>query len=356
MTIQALDKGILPLSGTASKENFTLHFSPDEETAMKDFERLCKMFTLSRRVENCSPQTVRTYEFRLGQFARFAKKAPAEITRTDIDSYILHLKETDSAVGRQRSPFTIRSVYVTLRAFYNWMVGEGLVAKSPLATCKVPKVPKFAKEFLTEEQFQRLLSVCPGTFLGLRSRAWLWLLWSTGARFSELANLNKCDLDWDQSRIRVVGKGNKERYVPFTQDAQKAVYRYLGKRQDRLPCLWLTEERQAAAPAGMSIMTIRLYRRAMDHRCDACNQTFAGVDFSYERYDCPNCHQRLRPMWNIKDSHHIFRRTWAYRQLKSGIPMKIVQLVGGWESIAVLEQYVRYMDSEDALDGNYKFV
>ena len=54
----------------------------------------------------------------------------------------------------------------------------------------------------------------------------------------------------------------------------------------------------------------------------------------------------------VKDLHHIFRRTWAYRNLKAGVPLKFVQLVGGWESVAVLEQYVRRMDSEDALGSN----
>ncbi|GAI72375.1 unnamed protein product, partial [marine sediment metagenome] len=56
---------------------------------------------------------------------------------------------------------------------------------------------------------------------------------------------------------------------------------------------------------------------------------------------------------HIKDLHHIFRRSWAMRNLKAGVPQKYVQLIGGWESVTTLEQYVRAMESEDALDANW---
>ena len=49
------------------------------------------------------------------------------------------------------------------------------------------------------------------------------------------------------------------------------------------------------------------------------------------------------------DMHHIFRRTWAWRMLKAGMPAKAVQLIGGWESMSMLERYVAMMDTEDAL-------
>ena len=53
----------------------------------------------------------------------------------------------------------------------------------------------------------------------------------------------------------------------------------------------------------------------------------------------------------MRDQHHVFRRSWAWRNLKAGVSPKFVQLVGGWESMAVLEQYVRMMKSDDALDN-----
>ena len=56
---------------------------------------------------------------------------------------------------------------------------------------------------------------------------------------------------------------------------------------------------------------------------------------------------------SVKDAFHIFRRTWAMRNLKAGVPMKHVQLIGGWEDISTLEVYVRLMDSTDALAARW---
>ena len=131
------------------------------------------------------------------------------------------------------------------------------------------------------------------------------------------------DLDWNKARIKVVEKGDKERYVPFTADAQKAVYRYLKARQvymgskDHYQELWIGEERKPLVYHGIQ----KINRVLMDR---------AGL--------------------HVKDQHHIFRRTWAYRNLSAGVPVKFVQLVGGWSDLATMEGYVRAMQSDDALN------
>lgn len=168
-----------------------------------------------------------------------------------------------------------------------------------------------------------MLRVCPlSVFTGARNAAMIWLLWTTGMRREELAKLKVEDLDWGNSRIRVFGKGRKERWVPFTKDAKKALWRYLKYRGEDLPQLWLTEGRR---PASMW-MVVSAMRRVVE---------------------------RAELQGQVKDVHHIFRRTWAMRNLKAGVPIKFVQLVGGWESVVTLECYVRAMESEDALSAHW---
>ena len=317
---------------------------------------LVHSFLLSRRIENCSPRTVETYEQRLLTLLRFIKKDPAAITKTDIELWLLHMKEGETKRGGKRSPFYVRSTYAAIRAFFNWMVSEGHIQKSPLANIKVPKVPRYEKDFLSDEDFHKLLSMCPvHTFAGVRDRAWLWLLWTTGARFSELANLGKDDLDWNTARIRVVGKGSKERRIPFTPEAQKAVYRYLQRREDKMPELWLSEERRPLKPLGVGQIVPRLADAASGYQCPQCSKRYQGLEFVCREYVCPVCKVKLTRLFNIQDAHHIFRRSWAWRNLKAGVPMKFVQLVGGWDSVTVMEQYVRRMSSDDALGGNIKW-
>ena len=273
-----------------------------------------QLFVLSRKVQNCQPRTVETYQAIIGRFLAFARKPIKTILRSDVELYLLSLQE------KGRSPHYVRSCYRNLHVFFSWLVAEEMLDLSPMRGMKPPRLPRYAKDFLPEENFRKLLALCPRSdYRGARNAAWLWLLWSTGCRVDELAKIKLSDLNWEASTIRVIGKGAKERQVPFTREAQRTVYHYLKMRGDNHPQLWISEERQPMRLTGLGKITRTMFTRA---------------DIQ------------------VKDLHHIFRRTWAYRNLKAGVPLKFVQLVGGWESVAVLEQYVRRMDSEDALGSN----
>jgi site-specific recombinase XerD len=280
---------------------------------LTDFPEL-GLFVLNRRVQNCQTRTVETYQEFIGRFLRFTGKPVKAILKSDVELYLLSLQE------KGRSPHYVRSCYRNLHVFFSWLVAEEMIDRSPMRGLKPPRLPRYAKDFLREEDFRKMQSLCPRTtFCGARNAAWLWLLWSTGCRVDELAKLKLSDLDWTASTIRVIGKGAKERRVPFTQPAQRAVYQYLKMRNDHHCQLWISEERQPMQLTGLGKITRTMFDRAEV---------------------------------KVKDLHHVFRRTWAYRNLKAGVPLKFVQLVGGWESVSVLEQYVRRMDSEDALGSN----
>lgn len=291
-------------------------FRASDTGSIADFPKELEGFLLSRLVEDCTPRTLQTYRQRIGAFFKFSPgRLPSDIERVDIEHFLLHLKEKGCA------PAYIHTNYRSLHAFFEWCVDEEIIPRSPMRKMKPPKIPKIAKPFLSEEQFQKLLYLCPpGYFIGARERAKLWMFWSTGMRLKELANLQLSDIDWEKSKIRVLGKGRKERYVPFSKDSKKAVWRYLSYRKDDLPNLWVTEERQPMRVNGVVAATQRLINRA-------------GLE--------------------VKDAHHIFRRTWAMRQLKAGVSVKFVQLIGGWEDVKTLDSYVRAMQSDDALGANW---
>lgn len=285
------------------------------------FSELLEGFLLSRQVENCTPQTLRTYEIRIGSFFKFLTtlgcKEITQVTRSHVELYLLHFKENN------RSPHYIQSIHRALATFFKWCQGEELIHRSPMGNMKLPKTPKVGKPFITEQQRDKLLSLCPPSiFLGARDGAIVWTYWTTGMRLEELTNLELTDLDWRGNRIRVFGKGRKERFVPFTKEAKKAIWRYLCYRKDDHRRLWLTEERRPITKWGITLMMKKLVARA-------------GLKSQ------------------VKDANHVFRRSWAMRNLKAGVPIKYVQLVGGWESIRTLEQYVRAMESEEALEAKW---
>jgi integrase/recombinase XerD len=282
-----------------------------------DYPKELEGFLLSREVENCSEWTIRAYRERVSRFLSFAGVSNLQdFERSDIDRWLIHLR------NRGCSPHWVESNYRALRTFFNWCVAEEFIPRLPMRNIKPPRLPKIAKPFLTEAERDMMLALCPPSlFTGARQAAMVWLFWSTGARRNEIANLQLADLDWDRDRIRVFGKGAKERYVPFTKEAKKAVWRYLSYRKDDYPHLWLTEERKPA----QGWMTQGVMRRL---------RGWSGV--------------------KTKDLHHAFRRSWAWRMLKAGVPIEYVRLVGGWESVQVLEGYVRAMRSEEAIESVLK--
>jgi len=159
-------------------------------------------------------------------------------------------------------------------------------------------------------------------FTGARNGAIVWFFWSTGARRHEIANLQLVDLEWQRDRIKVMGKGARERYVPFSKEAKRAVWRYLSYRDDEHPCLWITEERRPMGQGGMIMVMRRL---------------FDGAGLRGE----------------VVDLHHVFRRSWAMRNLRGGRSLRDLMAVGGWESEQMLMRYVRAMESEDALAAKW---
>ena len=95
-----------------------------------------------------------------------------EIQKTDVERWLLYLKETESRRGGKRAPAFIGSCYRAVQTFFNWAIAEDLIPKSPMATIKKPKTPKVIKPFLSDQQFQKLLSVCnPKDYRGIRNRA-----------------------------------------------------------------------------------------------------------------------------------------------------------------------------------------
>lgn len=237
-----------------------------------------------------------------------------QVTKYDIQKYFVYLQDNN------RSPHYIHANYRALRTFFNWCVAEEFIDKSPLNNLKAPKLPRQGKPFLTQEQYEKLLSVCArSTFTGIRNYAVLRLLWGSGMRLSELSNLKLDDLNWEKGHIRVFGKGSRERYAPFPLKARKAVYSYILRRRDDLPELWLTESRHPAKKWCIVSAMVRMQERAGLHG-------------------------------EIQDMHHIFRRSWAHRMIQERVPLKYIQLAGGWSNLSVLMQYVAAIESEEALN------
>jgi len=185
------------------------------------------------RVEKgLSDNTMYAYQRDMTKFAEFAAKQSvvlAQVERAHVVDFLrsLYLKKLDSrSVARH---------LVTIRHFFRFCFAEGLIQEDPAANVQSPKFRQSLPEFLSLAEVDRLLAQPDAnSTIGLRDKAMIELLYSTGLRVSELCGLKTQDLQMDLGCLRCIGKGNKERLVPVGKRALQGVQEYVTKSRPQI--------------------------------------------------------------------------------------------------------------------------
>ena len=126
----------------------------------------------------------------------------------------------------------------SLKSFYRYLIAEDRITADPTIHLKAPRMPERLPRFLTPERTEKLLSTAAqaalkGEFRAVRMKAMVELLYATGMRVSELTGLRMDSFHLEQGWVRVVGKGNKERMIPFHPRAKTSLLQYLMLREKR---------------------------------------------------------------------------------------------------------------------------
>lgn len=178
----------------------------------------------------CSAGTVAAYLRDLRALEKFivAQKLPQDAARIDT----VALRTFLATLYKINAPATMARKMATLRAFYRFMRRRGLVKHNPAATLRTPKLPKRLPHFLTVDDALRVVQAPDqgATALAQRDRAIVELLYGSGIRLSELTGIKLDDLELSSARLRVLGKGNKERWVPMGAPCIAALEAYLAVR------------------------------------------------------------------------------------------------------------------------------
>lgn len=173
-----------------------------------------------------SPHTVTSYRTDLEECAALAKaKELVTFDGKDVRTYVASL------FGRCKSSSVARKLSA-LRTFYRFLLREKVVDRDPTIGIMAPRLEQTMPSVLTIDEVFGLLRAPDTTGApGLRDRAFIEVLYSTGMRVAELVSCNVDDLDFATGMVRVLGKGKKERYVPLGGPAQDAVRDYLPLRE-----------------------------------------------------------------------------------------------------------------------------
>lgn len=236
-----------------------------------------------------------------------------DVTALDVMGHLQDMQE------RGLKPSSINTRLRSIRAWVNWMVKWEVIDSNPVAKLETVKVPKIRKPFLTKDAFQALLDICPlSELLGARRQAMLWLFLTSGIRRAEMSMLQLDDLLWEQDAVRVIyGKGQKERLVSFTGEAQMVMMRYLRLRNDDRPWVWVNYQK---TPQRLG---------------------YEGIG-----KDMDKLFQRAGLKGQIKDVCHIFRRTLAANAVRQGVTRPHIMGHMGWSTEAMIAHYTAAMEME----------
>ena len=205
-------------------------------------------YRLCLQAENKSPKTISWYLDILTRYFTFLKsrrllKPIGQMGTVELRAYLLHLQQADRWSGHPNigqgkgplSPFSIQGHARAVKAFWGWLEREGHVETNRLARFPLPRVPVKPVDILTTDQLRQLLvQIDRMTPNGARYFLIILLLIDTGLRISELASITLANIDLAQSGIRVLGKGQKVRFVPLSPETRREISRFLKASRPRL--------------------------------------------------------------------------------------------------------------------------
>ena len=222
---------------------------------------ISKFLTYLEIEKNASSYTLANYLLDLKQFTGFLEgKDLLRVERLDIRKYLNRLKEKKLA---KRSLSRKLSV---LRSFFRFLLREGLLKTNPMSGISSPKLEKKLPVFLDLQKVTILLeSPDKKNLLGLRDRAILESLYSTGMRVGELVGLNIGRVDFIGGMVKVLGKGKKERLIPIGERALRAIRDYLAKDSNKKSdsrALFLNKNNRRLTDRGVQNILHKYIRKA----------------------------------------------------------------------------------------------
>jgi len=295
--------------------------------------------------------TLAAYSRDLRKFEAFAQKRGLDLQTVSRDHIVDFLGDL-YRLGLDSH--TVSRHTVSLRNFFRFALAEEAIAVDPTLNLETPKTRRTLPVYLRMEDIDRLL-VQPSadTPFGLRDRAMLEVLYSTGLRVSELINLKISDMEMRMGCLRCIGKGDKERLVPTGRKALEAVKEYLEKGRPRL----LRSEEGASPRGGRVRSSSAASARAAGRAAGAAGGPWMFVNRHGTRLSRTSVWRLLsaygrRAGIRAPLSPHKLRHSFATHLLERGADLRSVQLMLGHADISTTQIYTHVM--EERLKAIYK--
>lgn len=278
-----------------------------------------QLFFAEQEVRNNSPKTIAVYKQRLGYFNRFIGNMDISVLQySDVQRYIVWLKSKVKnsnhpyAIVRdeQLSDVTIQSYVRDVRSFVNFCLERKYIKNDTFDYFRLPKAKKTIIEILDEETIKKLFAFCDknnNKKIALRNKVIISLMVDCGLRVNEVVTLKISNIKLNDNILKVLGKGNKERYVPFGDFTRKLLESYI--RKYRVPQEDLLLINEYGKPVG-----------------------YYGVKKLFQKIRKYTRNDKIHP--------HLLRHTFATKYLINGGDITSLKMILGHTSLKMVEHYL----------------
>ena len=277
------------------------------------FPQIAKTYIAVKTLEGRSQNTIELYGRFLRYFFERVGKCPQDITTNDIRLFLAEYK-----AQRGISDRTLDKYRQILRVFFTWATDEEYLTKNPCRNIKEIKYEVKPRRALTRFQLEKLRRACRTK----RDIAIVDVLYSTGCRVSELANMRLSDVDFNEKSVKIVGKGGKHNTVYLNTNAQLSLEEYLRSRDDDSDYLFVSERKPHR----------NIDKRTVEHVFAILSQEV-----------------------NFHVTPHVIRHTTATLGLQSGMKITEVQKMLGHSSVNTTQIYAE-TSQEDVRTAHLKYV
>lgn len=267
----------------------------DDPNNNKDYEDMLTLYLNTLRVDGRKMSTINRYRRELTKFHIHDNTPIRHVTVFNVRQYLANEKQ------RGLADRTVKGIREVIHAYFGWLHREGFLTVNPCANLRSAKVKIEQREPFTAVEVEKLKSNCRN----IKEKALVSFYLSTGCRVSEVVSINIKDVDFANHEIKVCGKGEKERYVYFTQITEMYLKEYLATRNDDLDALFVSKYKKRLTKSGQEALLRNLGKRS-------------GI-------------KKVFP--------HRFRHTFATNMIRNGMPIQEVALLLGHSKIDTTKIY-----------------
>ena len=288
-------------------------------TYFKDFENFLKL------ERNLSVNTIKSYRSDLKKFEFYLSKTSVKklsfIGPEIVREFLYEQSKRVSAKTQGR-------IISTLKTFFNFLVLEKLINDSPIENIDYPKIDSKIPLVLSTDEIDKIISCAFSKKFGLRNQTIIEIMYSCGLRVSEVTEMKISNIFFDESLIKILGKGNKERFIPLSSTAKKLLYNYITYNRKNL-----SQDKQSIDIVflnnrGKKLTRVMVYNIINDAALEA--------------------------KINKKISPHTLRHSFATHLIENGADIISIQKMMGHENVVTTEKYL-HVNKKHLVETMIKF-